>query len=390
MLDAVRAGRPRRRAAGDRRPGARLRRRGRDGRRARSRPARSAATSRTPTGTGGLWPGRGARRGRRPPRAPPARPPACRSSSTPAPTCSSKGRRGRRGGRARPRVPGGGRRRASSCPGVRDVRDAGGARDGIRGPISVFGGAGGPTLAELARIGDRPRELRPGAARRRDGRARPRRRDACSAAATARRAGEPPVVTRSALQTRRDDQRAGAGAARCGGGGAGSSRRSAACRPRRARGPCRRGRPRSSRGRRRSRPRRVCDVVSAGQRRLRADHSRRAGAPGSPGSSRSGAAVLGDRALVGADDADRVALAGRRPQVGDRDVQGGGDPLDRADARAGQPALDLAQEGMGETGEPAEPLERQPAFPAQRSHARAEVRLKTVGGRSATKHRLPD
>jgi hypothetical protein len=102
------------------------------------------------------------------------------------------------------------------------------------------------------------------------------------------------------------------------------------------------------------------------------------------------AAELAGRALVAADDAHRRALAGRRPQACDRDVQRRGDPLDRAHAGTRQAALDLAQEGMRQTGEPAEPLEGQPAFPAQRANARTEVRLKTVGGGMATKHRLPD
>ncbi len=66
------------------------------------------------------------------------------------------------------------------------------------------------------------------------------------------------------------------------------------------------------------------------------------------------AALLVTRAFVAADDPHGVAAAGRRPQVGDRHVQRGGDPLDRADARPGEPALDLREKRMREPGQAAE------------------------------------
>src|SRR5919202_524262 len=51
-------------------------------------------------------------------------------------------------------------------------------------------------------------------------------------------------------------------------------------------------------------------------------------------------------ALVPGDDPDRVRPPRRRPELGHRDAERVRDALDRADARPGQPALDLAQEGM--------------------------------------------
>ena len=47
-------------------------------------------------------------------------------------------------------------------PGVRDLDTLETLAREMGGPISVLGGAGGPTLAELARIGRRPGGLRPG------------------------------------------------------------------------------------------------------------------------------------------------------------------------------------------------------------------------------------
>jgi cysteine desulfurase/selenocysteine lyase len=101
-------------------------------------------------------------------------------------------------------------------------------------------------------------------------------------------------------------------------------------------------------------------------------------------------AALVALALVAADELHGLALPGRRPQARDRDVQRGGNPLDRADARAGEAALDLAQKGVRQAGEATEALEREPPFAPQCADPRTESRLEAVGGEMTAKHRLPD
>src|SRR5688572_21725489 len=132
----------------------------------------------------------------------------------------------------------------------------------------------------------------------------------------------------------------------------------------------------------------VLDVVpvrpAAGARRPLAQH-RRAGR----------AAELAQAVLVGlavglADDLDRLTDPRRRPETGDRHVQRGGDALDRTDARAGQAALDLAQERMRQAGLLAEPFEGEPAFTPEGPNPRSQIRLETVGGEMTAKHRVSD
>ena len=180
-----RAGRARGRSAGDRRPRARLRRRERHRGRARSRPARWAATSRTrpaPAGCG---------RPRSTPRSCGGRA-AGEIADVPMVINARtdvflQARRGgaRRGRRARPRLPGGGRGRHLRAGRERRA-DAGGARAGMRGPISVFGDARRPDAGRVRADRRRARELRTGADGRRDGRAR-------RAAETLLAGGEPPA-----------------------------------------------------------------------------------------------------------------------------------------------------------------------------------------------------
>jgi hypothetical protein len=69
-------------------------------------------------------------------------------------------------------------------------------------------------------------------------------------------------------------------------------------------------------------------------------------------------------AVAAADELGGLTHARGGPEAGDRHVEGGGDPLDRAHARAGQAALDLAEEGMRKAGLLAEALEGEPSFTA--------------------------
>ena len=57
---------------------------------------------------------------------------------------------------------------------------------------------------------------------------------------------------------------------------------------------------------------------------------------------------------------------------------------------AGQPGIDPELGAVPDGGFAAEALQGQPAFPSQRTNARAEIRLETVSGRMTAKHRLPD
>jgi hypothetical protein len=68
-----------------------------------------------------------------------------------------------------------------------------------------------------------------------------------------------------------------------------------------------------------------------------------------------------------------IAAAGRgAPEQADRDLQGAGYTLGRAGARAGEPALELAQEGMRQPGLPAELLQRPTALLPERADAGSE------------------
>jgi hypothetical protein len=92
--------------------------------------------------------------------------------------------------------------------------------------------------------------------------------------------------------------------------------------------------------------------------------------------------------LAPGDELARVAAEDERPagvvggeEVGDRDAERLGDPLQRGDARARPPALGLAEEALREAGPLGDVAERQPAQLADRADPLADVRLRLrLGG----------
>ena len=92
-------------------------------------------------------------------------------------------------------------------------------------------------------------------------------------------------------------------------------------------------------------------------------------------------------AEVAAHERGAPAARGGAPEQPHGDAEGAGDPLHGADARPRQPALELAQERVGEPGLAAEILQRPSAFLAQGAHAGAERRRCLVG---LVKHDFPE
>ena len=83
------------------------------------------------------------------------------------------------------------------------------------------------------------------------------------------------------------------------------------------------------------------------------------------------------------DDAPRRRLVGE--QLGDRQVERPGDPVDGRDRWARDVALDLRQEALGHTGPIRNVAQRQPAGLAKSADARAELEVRgqrahSVGG----------
>ena len=232
-------------------------------------------------------------------------------------------------------------------PGVRDVPTLEALVAGI-GPISVFGMPGGPTLAEYARIGVARVSYGPGPMGVAMAALKTRRRDAARGRRTARRSPSRsgPVRRATGATPRSDDQRARAGAA-----GAAQAVRDRAVEAQRVAlvervdvaADLDLDRAAGDVDRDLARVHLVIGRPALAARGPLAQ-DRRAGLAGQL--AQLAAAELARHALVAAHDADRRALARRRPQARDRDVQRGGDPLDRAHAGTRQAALDLAQEGM--------------------------------------------
>ena len=145
------------------------------------------------------------------------------------------------------------------------------------------------------------------------------------------------------------------------------ARREPVDRRRRDRPRWRRARRRAAPRRRRSRPPRA----TSGRRpstRARASPLPSAHSSRTPGAS---------GPLAGADDLGGLRPR-QRPQRADRHVERAGDPLDRADARPREPALELAQERMREPGAAAERLQGQAPLVAQLTHTGPEARGRLI------------